>query len=47
VDDGLTLAAVAAEQGKSEAAVLEVLRLGLDKLAEGYGFRTATRQASL
>ena len=43
VDDGLTLAAVATEQGKPEAAVLEVLRLGLDKLAEDYGLRTAPR----
>ncbi len=41
VGDGATLAALAAEQGKPEPAVLEVLRMGLDKLAEAYGFRSA------
>jgi len=40
VGDGATVSALAAEQGKPEPAVLEALRMGLDKLAEAYGFRS-------
>ena len=39
VGDGATLSILAAETGKAETAVLEVLRMGLDKLAETYGYR--------
>lgn len=41
VGDGMTLAAVAQRQGRSEADILEMLRLALDRLAEEYGFRSA------
>jgi len=43
VGEGTTLSALAAAQGRPEAAVLEVLRLALDRLAEAYGFRSPQR----
>jgi hypothetical protein len=40
VGEGMTLSAFAAARGKPEAAVLEVLRMALDRLAELYGYRS-------
>lgn len=41
VKDAWTIAQLAAAQSKEDAVVLEILRMGLDKLAAHYGFRSA------
>jgi hypothetical protein len=45
VGQGATVPALAAAQGKPEAAVLEVLRMALDRLAEDYGFRSVSQSS--